>query len=211
MDLEKALGAEFRVLSEREFKGKPARVIAASRIYQTSMDDLWDAITNKERLPRWFGEVEGTLEFGGKYKIKGNAKGKITRCDPPNALDLTWEIFFDVSWLQVRLTPESNGTLLSIEHIMRKGRLSERHWKKYGPGATGVGWDFGLLDLGLHLAAGGADIDRAVHDSWMASADGKAFVHACAAAWGKAHVEAGESEVVANNMAKNTANFYSGT
>jgi len=32
---------------------------------------------------------------------------------------------------------------------MHKSYMSERHWKKYGPGATGVGWDLWFLALGL--------------------------------------------------------------
>lgn len=211
MSLENALGAQFRQVTEREHDGKPARVVTASRIYPTAQEDLWDAMTNKERLPRWFAAVEGTLELSGRYKIKGNAKGKITSCDPPFAFDLTWEIFFNVSWVNVRLTPQGDSTLLSLEHIIRKGRLAERHWRKYGPGATGVGWDFSFLDLGLHIESAGAAVKRTDDAIWAASADGKTFVQSCAKSWGESHIKAGEAVEIANAMAEETARFYTGT
>ena len=37
------------------------------------------------------------------------------------------------------------------EHTMLKDEASEAHWKQFGPGATGVGWDLGFVGMGLHL------------------------------------------------------------
>jgi len=211
MNYDNALGAEFREVAERQHEGKPARVVAASRVYSTSQDDLWDALTNKERLPRWFAPVEGALELGGKYKIKGNAKGKITRCDPPHAFDLTWVIFFNTSWVHVRLKAQEDGTRLTLEHIMHKGRMSEAHWRKYGPGATGVGWDIGFLSLGLHLAAPDAVIDQKEQEAWTKTGAGIAFLRTSAMSWGQSHIASGEAADVAHEMAEKTANFYAGS
>ena len=212
MIIEDAFGAEFREVAEREHNGKPARVLAASRIYPTSQPDLWDAVTNKAHLSRWFAPVEGTLELGGRYKIKGNAKGKILECEPHDRFSLTWVVFFDTSWVNVRLNPEDDGTRLTIEHIMHKGRMSERHWNKYGLGATGVGWDLSFVALGVHLGDGGEPtIDRSDHDEWLKTDDGKAFMRACAAAWGDSHIAAGEAAKSAKAMATATADFYCGS
>lgn len=101
-----AIGAEFRQFLEREHEGKPARVLRAVRGYRTHPADLWDAMTNRERLPRWFMPIEGELKLGGRYQFQGNAGGSITRCDPPEALDVTWEFMVDVSWVTVRMEPE---------------------------------------------------------------------------------------------------------
>ena len=35
--------------------------------YDTDIDDLWSAITEPDRLARWFGQVEGDLRIGGKF------------------------------------------------------------------------------------------------------------------------------------------------
>src|SRR5688500_3101682 len=98
------LGAEFRRVEDREHLGKPAIVAVAIRTYDTTVEDLWEAVTTRERLARWFLPLEGDLEVGGRYQLVGNAGGTITRCDPPEALDLTWEFGGGMSWVQVRLT-----------------------------------------------------------------------------------------------------------
>src|SRR5262245_54318494 len=113
-----ALGAEFRRFEEREYQGKPARVVIASRIYDTDREDLWDALTSRERIPRWFLPIVGELKLGGRYQLQGNAGGTITRCDPPGALDLTWEFGGGLSWVTVRLEPEGKRTQLTLEHIV---------------------------------------------------------------------------------------------
>lgn len=86
MDTSRALGTEFREVREVEQEGKPARAVEGSRFYSTETDDLWDALTNAERIPRWFLPIRGDLRLGGRYHLEGNAEGTITRCDPPQAL-----------------------------------------------------------------------------------------------------------------------------
>ena len=99
IDVTRLIGAVNRELETREFNGKPARALVASRVYDTTRDDLWDALTNIERLPRWFSPVTGDLRLGGRYQIEGNASGEITRCEPPRFLSVTWEFSGDVSWV----------------------------------------------------------------------------------------------------------------
>jgi uncharacterized protein YndB with AHSA1/START domain len=115
-------------------------------------------VTNRERIPRWFMPIEGELRLGGRYQFKGNAGGSITRCEPPEALDVTWEFMGGMSWVTVRLEPESEGMRLTIEHIVHASDVDE-HWKQYGPGAAGVGWELSLLGLGLHIASGGGTVE----------------------------------------------------
>lgn len=208
MDYTHALGAEFHEVGERMQDGKPARVVKAFRTYPTDQDDLWDALTNSERIPRWFLPIEGDLCLGGHYQLEKNAGGTITRCDVPKALDLTWEYEGNVSWVSIRLEPDANGTRLILEHLMLKDEASEAHWTQYGPGATGVGWDLSFLGLGLHVENDGKVIDRKAEADWMASEHGKSFIRNCAEAWGNAHMSAGENSKTAHAMASHTANFY---
>ena len=210
MDYSRAMGAEFREVRDVEHEGKPARAVEGSRVYSTQAGDLWDALTNAERIPRWFLPIHGDLRLGGHYHLEGNAEGTITRCDPPEALDVTWEYAGNVSWVSVRLEPENAGVRLTLVHTMLKDEAGESHWETYGPGATGVGWDLSFLGLGLHLDSGGGTIDREADEAWLASDPGKAFLCACAEAWGSAHVTAGEDPQVAEAMAGRTASFYTG-
>ncbi len=210
MNYDNPLGAEFRSVREVEHRGEPARAIEGSRLYSVEATDLWDALTNSERILRWFLPIRGDLELGGRYQLEGNAEGTIQRCDPPEALDVTWEFGGNVSWVSVRLAPERDGTRLTLVHTMLKDEAGEAHWKTYGPGAAGVGWDLSFLVLGRHLESGGEAIDPAASEAWLISEPGKAFLHASAESWGRAHTEVGEDAEVARAMASRTASFYTG-
>lgn len=210
MDYTNPLGIEYRVVSEAQYQGQPVRIVSGARRYRTTVTDLWDAITNAERLPRWFLPVSGDLELGGRYQLEGHAGGEITYCDPPYALDFTWEVGDNVSWIRLRLESESEFTRLTLEHLIGKDEASEQHWKTYGPGATGVGWDLGFLGLHLYLASGGEAVNDEENNQWLTSAKGKAFLRESAGAWGRAHVEAGEDSDTAKDMARRTAAFYCG-
>ncbi|MGI9516897.1 MAG: SRPBCC family protein [Pirellulaceae bacterium] len=209
MDYSNALGIEYRVVSEAEHDGQAARIVSGARTYDAAPADLWDALTNVERIPRWFLPITGDLQVDGRYQLEGNAGGKITRCDPPEALDVTWEYGGNVSWVNVRLEPATDGTRLTLEHIMSRDEASETFWKQFGPGATGLGWDLGFLGLGLHLDTGDA-VDQTESHAWMASEDGKAFMRKCAKAWAEAHMDSGEARDIALAMAEQTAKAYCG-
>lgn len=204
-----ALGIQFRHFENREHEGKPARVVVASRRYDTDPEDLWDAMTNRERLPRWFLPIEGDLKLGGRYQLIGNAGGTITRCEPPKALDVTWEFMGGMSWVTVRLAPQGEGTMLTLEHIVLASDADE-HWAKFGPGAVGVGWDLTFMGLGIHLATQ-ASVDHQAAHAWMASEEGRAFMRDSAQAWVAAHIEGGENPEIARAMGDRTLAAYTGS
>src|SRR2546430_12869197 len=91
MDVASALGPVTRTVRNFQKEGKPANAVTLARLYDTSVDDLWDALTSKERIPRWFLPVEGDLQLGGSYQLKGNAGGTITAWTPPDHFAATWE------------------------------------------------------------------------------------------------------------------------
>ena len=210
MDFSKAMGVEYRVVKDAEREGQPARIVSGARVYDTDKQDLWDALTNPERIPNWFLPITGELKLGGHYQLEGHAGGKILQCDPTELMEVTWECGGNVSWVSVRLSPDGDGTRLTLEHMMLKDEEGEAHWKKYGPGATGVGWDLGFVGLGLHLANGNADIDQQESQAWMASDPGKSFIRKSAQAWGEAHITNGETLEIAHEMAEQTAKAYTG-
>ncbi len=210
MDCTNAFGAEFREVQDRTHDGQAVRVVVATRLYATDRDDLWNALTDAERLPRWFLPVTGQLELGGRYQLEGNAEGSVLQCDPPEALEVTWEFGGHVSWVHVRLAQDEGGTRLTLEHLIPKDEASEEHWKQYGPGAGGVGWDLSFLGLALHLDSGGQAIDQSRNNAWLASDAGKAFMRTSSNLWREAHAKAGEDPEVAEAMARRTADFYAG-
>lgn len=204
-DFERHLGVVDRCVVALERDGVPMRAVILSRIYGTTIDDLWDALTNRERLPRWFAPVEGDLEIGGRFQVENNAGGEIVDCEPPQMFSLTWKSGDDVSWVKVDLKAECRETArLTLTHT---AKLSP-HWAQFGPGAVGVGWELGLLGLTLYLADVAADkLDEEV---FAASVEGQAFMRGSSERWGEAAVSAGEDPEKARACASRTAAFYTG-
>ena len=88
--LQSVIGAEVREVADREREGAAVKVVVMTRTYDTDVDDLWEALTDAARIPRWFAPVTGDLKLGGRYQIQGNAGGTIVRCDPPELFDISW-------------------------------------------------------------------------------------------------------------------------
>jgi uncharacterized protein YndB with AHSA1/START domain len=205
LDIHRHLGAVERSVTDTEREGKPARAVALSRTYPTGIEDLWDAVSNRERLPRWFAPVTGTLEPGGRFQVQGNAGGTITECDPPRRFAATWEYGGDVSWIELRLDPVGEDTArLTLTHTAHPSEF----WEKFGPGAVGVGWELGFLGLALHLDR--PDAPRVDEAEFAASEDGTIFSRTSAHAWGEADIAGGAAPEQARGAARRTADFYTG-
>src|SRR5262245_1859596 len=201
------IGAVVRGVESRDHNGRPARVVVASRDYDTTMEDVWDAITNRERIPRWFLPITGDLRLGGRYQLQGNAGGTISTCEPPRRLAVTWEFGGGVSWLTVRLSPDpKGGTLLELEHVAHVG---DDLWDQFGPGAVGVGWDLAILGLALHLETGAA-VSTEDAAGWPATEEGKSYVRRSSEDWCRASIAAGTAEAAAKAAAARTTDFYTG-
>ena len=203
--VEKHLGTVERSVSSLERDGQPARAVTLSRSYATTVEDLWDAVTNGERIPRWFLPISGDLEPGGRYQLEGNAGGVITTCERLSHFALTWEFGEDVSWVEVRFSDVGAGhARLTLTHT---SHFSE-HWGEYGPGAAGVGWELGLMGLAIHLAQPTEPKPDEV--AFATSPDGKAFITGSSERWGQAAVLAGTELDAACEAARRTTAFYTG-
>ncbi len=204
IDVSAQINAVRRRVGRRELESGEVHVVAVSQTYDTGMDDMWDACTNPERLPRWFLPVSGDLRLGGRYQLEGNARGTIERCDPPKSFAATWEYGESLSWVEVRLTPEPAGrTRFELEHIVP----DDEHWTQFGPGATGVGWDLAIMALSLHLSTG-ERVDPKEVETWSVGDRGKEFITASSRLWGEADVAAGADATEAQDKADRTAAAY---
>jgi uncharacterized protein YndB with AHSA1/START domain len=182
-------------------------MIAISQTYDATIDDVWDACTNVDRIPRWFLPISGDLRVGGRYQLEGNASGTIERCEPPTTFSATWEYGDQVSWIEVRLSPvAAGGTECVLEPI---APVDDEAWPRFGPGALGVGWDLAVMGLATHFASGAA-VDRSEGAAWVGSADGRAFVSLSSEGWYGANVAAGAPVADARAAADRTTAFYTG-
>jgi uncharacterized protein YndB with AHSA1/START domain len=205
-DLAAHLGAMTREVRNLERDGKPAKAVIASRVYDTDAADLWDALTSKERLKRWFSPVSGDLQLGGRFQVENNASGTITECEPNRKVAATWEFGGGTSWITLTLAADGNGTRLELEHVAH----IDPHWDMFGPGAVGVGWDLGFMGLARHLAEPSANLPQEAEEGWFASQEAKDLVRTASDGWGQAAIRAGEPEVHALEAAESTRKFYTG-
>jgi uncharacterized protein YndB with AHSA1/START domain len=203
-DLIDSIGAVRREVKECERDGRPARAVVAERSYDTTVDDVWDAITNPERIPRWLLPIEGDLRLGGSYQLEGNAGGEVTGCEPPTHLAVTWEFGGQVSWVDVLLSEDATGgTRLRLEHVAPV----DDHWDQFGPGAVGIGWDLTLFGLGEHLLTG--ESVRVDEETLVGPDDVEVMIRSNEG-WCQADIASGTPEDVARAAAERTIAAYTG-
>jgi uncharacterized protein YndB with AHSA1/START domain len=182
--------------------GGVGHAVVLRRGYDAPVEDVWDACTDPERLGRWFLPVSGDLRLGGKYQIEGNAGGEIRRCEPPRLLVVSWVFAGYESEVEIRLRSDGDSTTaFELEH---RGIDDSEHWKEFGPGAVGVGWDMTALGLGLYLA--GTPVEDPI--AWQSSPEARDFVTRTADDWGEAHRQAGTPADEAIAAAAHTTAFY---
>lgn len=211
VDVDHEIRRTDRSLGARDHDAGELRAVTITKVYDGTVEELWDAVTSAERIPRWFLPISGDLRLGGRYQLEGNAGGEITACDPPHAFDATWVYQAEgmpdpgVSWIEVRLAAEGEGQVrLTLVHV---AEVDDTMWDQFGPGAVGIGWDQGLLGLSRHLATGAA-VDAAAAMAWMAGDEGKRFTTLSGEGWYAAEVAAGVDEPTARRHADATIAAY---
>lgn len=206
IDVAHQISAVRREVGSRVLEAGEARVVTVSQTYDAAVEDVWDACTNPERLPRWFLPVTGDLQVGGEYELAGNAHGTIERCDPPRSFFATWEYGDEISWIDVTVTQQADGRAsFQLEHI---AHVDDEKWAEYGPGATGVGWDLALSALARHLANPEVTVNPAEAEAWSLSPDGVDFATQSSNLWYEANIAAGAAPEAARAAADRTTAFY---
>lgn len=65
VDVDHHINAASRTVGARTLEAGEAQVVAISRTYDEPIEDVWEALTNVERIPRWFLPITGELRVGG--------------------------------------------------------------------------------------------------------------------------------------------------
>jgi uncharacterized protein YndB with AHSA1/START domain len=104
-------------LRHRTIDAGEARVAVLTRTYETSVEDLWDACTDPERLARWYTTVTGEFRVGGMFDQVNMGGGVITVCDAPHHLKVVLGKG-GVDEIEVRISPgPRDGTAtLELQH-----------------------------------------------------------------------------------------------
>ncbi|HEU5037014.1 MAG TPA: SRPBCC domain-containing protein [Nocardioides sp.] len=134
--------------------------VRVEEVYDTGIDDLWEACTTPERLARWIAEVEGELRVGGgvvvTFTSTWSGSARIEECDAPHHLLLRMQPGTDEeSEVEAWLSDEGRRTRLVVE---------ERGLSRGALHFYGSGWQAHLEDLGRSLEDGAS----AHPDGWSA-------------------------------------------
>lgn len=141
----------------REVRNGETRALMLRRRYPTTLPDLWDAVTTPERVDRWFARLEGKLAQGETIQVFDNGVPiswtvQIRTCEAPHRLVLGWRFngknpHFDHDdthdEVEVRLTPDGDGTWLELEHRSP----DQGAW----PNISGTGWEGMIMGLAGYL------------------------------------------------------------
>ncbi|MFJ6132349.1 SRPBCC family protein [Janibacter terrae] len=130
-------------------------VVHVEDVYDTDIDDLWDAITEPARLGRWVASVEGDLRPGGLFRASftsgWDGGGRVEVCEAPHRLLLTMEPgAADETTIEAVLSAQGGGTRLVVEERGIPVEQAPDH---------GAGWQAHLEDLR-------AVLDGRVPGSW---------------------------------------------
>ena len=194
-----------RSLSTTTRDGQPMRVITASRTFDVTPEELWDALTMPERVQRWLGPTSGDFKVGGRFDIEDNASGDILTCDKPTLIQVTWEYDGDTSWVDATLTPSGDGTTLTVKHT---AVIPLEWWEQFGAGAVGIGWEMVLMGIAEHLAA--PDAPQLNPADPVLRSRFNEFMAASSVAWADTEIAAGGDPDQARAAAERTLASYTG-
>lgn len=120
-------------------------------VYDTDINDLWEACTDPERLVRWIAEVSGDVRLGGTvhavFTSTWSGPARIDVCDGPHHLLVTTQPdTADEAQIEAWLSADGTRTRLVVEE--RGLPLNALHF-------YGAGWQVHLEDLARSLDEGG--------------------------------------------------------
>jgi len=138
---------------EVRYDAEGRRTLVFHRLYPYPIRDLWSAVTESERLARWFGSYQGVGAVGGSVALtmtaEEDAGGEpstvhIVECEPPRRLVVDLPESETRSWrIALTLSPEAGATTLLFEQTVPP----EMNMADVGPG-----WHWYLDRLAASLA-----------------------------------------------------------
>ena len=118
--------------------------------FETDIGDLSSALTEPDRLARWYGQVEGDLRPGGEFRARVFASGwegtgRVNACEPPRRLLVTSKEADapDEEVIEATLTADGGQTILVLD---QRGLPLDQL------AAYGAGLQVHVEDLAAHIA-----------------------------------------------------------
>ena len=114
IDIAKEIGAITREVVKQQTDSGEIVAVTLQRHYPADVADVWEAITDPDRVRRWLVPLSGDLREGGNYQLEGHAGGDILSCEPPRHLLVTFG--GESSIVDVVLSGDQDQTLLQLTH-----------------------------------------------------------------------------------------------
>lgn len=146
IDIAKEIGATSRHVARHHTQDGEVVAVTMQRLYAADGTDVWQAITDPDRVRRWFLPLTGDLREGGNFQLEGHAGGDILTCEPPRHLLVTFG--GESSIVDMTLSADGEQTLLQLTHSVPLELAGGVAGALY----VGPGWDGALLGIALHLA-----------------------------------------------------------
>jgi uncharacterized protein YndB with AHSA1/START domain len=129
-------------------KTGPTVTVRFERTVTASPEQVWAALTEPDQIESWLTQAEFEAAEGGKVHLvwpddQGEMHGSVTKYDPHQQLEYSWNESSGASLLRFELAPTTGGSVLVLEHF---GTSPEE-----APG-FGAGWQSHLEALDLVLA-----------------------------------------------------------
>lgn len=119
--------------------------LSFERIYSSTPEDVWEAVTDAERLARWMAPYRGDLRLGGRWEALDSegsvfSWGTVSECEPPRRFVTSWEYEGEEpSRLEVLVEEHPEGARLKLRH------------EGVPDGGYGPGWQTYLEQLDEHV------------------------------------------------------------
>ena len=146
IDIPSQLAAIYREVGQRSVDGEESVTVVLRRSYDAAIEDVWDAVTDPERMRRWFMPLSGDLRVGGSFQLEGNAGGDILGCEPPRLLRVTFGGPTSIVTLRLSAAGDEQTTL-ELEHTVPIAMAQSVAGALY----VGPGWDGAFLALDLYV------------------------------------------------------------
>lgn len=150
-ELEVDLSQTERSFGLRQIQAGHARMLVIGRYLSQPIGEVWNALTDPDRLGEYFAAPRGDFRRGGEYEVPGFAQGTIQRCDPPRLLTVSWiPPRGNTAELELHLADEGGVTRVELRYASVRKRFAVidpdvEEW------AAGPGWEFFLDNLSAHL------------------------------------------------------------
>jgi uncharacterized protein YndB with AHSA1/START domain len=155
IDIAEQISATSRKVEQQQTERGELVTVTMQRSYRAEAPDVWQAITDPERVRRWLTPLTGDLREGGSFQLENHAGGDILTCQPPRHLVVTFG--GESSIVDVVLSENGDETLLELTHSVPIDLAGGVAGALY----VGPGWDDALLGIALDLADEFASSDPA--------------------------------------------------